>query len=270
MKRRRNPYDKGMVRVVDSTFYRGTRHKGQSTRMGVTSWTDSIDVAAVYAADPAFHEWQSGSTVHAARIQCKAIDWSSYGHQCDFPSLIASLGYGKPKGMTELEARSVLRFLHKRALGQLKGYGEFIYEAFESNEARDDETSYDVAFNFGDTQISRYDDDWDGEPGYDDDKPILLLDTFAFADCPQVHEICRRVGLTGMLYTDCFGGGETAARKLFGAEDYEDLKGVDEEDDEVEGMDPVWVHATLRPLTGAAVTPLWSKPAAQVEHARNR
>lgn len=267
------------LRSVSGTFYRGTKEREDRTKLAAKSWTPSIDVAAVYSSaisgDGYVNNFKfvPGSTIHAAEISAaRTLDYITYGHQCDFPSLISALGYKLQGGMTEEEARKVLRFLHKRMLGLLKGYPEFAAEAWGSSEERDDEEPLHVGIDFRSqpTCISEYEGLWGGDRQYDGG-PIMALDVFAFVDCPTVIEVCERLGIQAVLYADAFDAGRSASKKLFGlsGDDPEELLGVEEKYNEID-FERTWVNETIRPLSGASVRPLWTRPTSEVEHAGNR
>lgn len=272
----------GLIRKISGEFYRGTKSRVNETRLTYHSWTPSIDVASVYSSTITGNgyinnlKFGPSATVHAAHISAKkALDYISYGHQTDFPSLISAIHYGKVGGMTELEARQVLRFLHKRMMGQLPNYLEFAAEAWRSSDSRDDESPLNVPLTMNmktqPTCVSQYDRIWSGERQYSGG-PILVLDTFAFVDCPVVLKVCERLGIDAILYADAFDIGSSAAKQLFGlsGDDPEELLGVEEEDDDIDSSNSTWVHETIRPMRGAIVRELWSRPTSEIEHAGKR
>lgn len=268
-----NPRRKRNINLVklNGVIYRGTQtlepNKG---RLAVTSWSPAVEVAMVYASPPPGNGWVAGSTVHAARIQARALDWTSWGHQSDLYSLLYSLDYGKPRGITRDEADSILQYLHKRELGRTK-FSEFKAVYFEEgDEEHSEPIDPPLSFDYPQTRASMFWDSWNDENEDGRDANRLWLDVFAFADAPQLPAICRRLRIQALVYRDSFDAIEWVAPRLLGvkAEELLDRDVVDQPGDEFEfgdqANDDAWTNATVRPMHGTKLTPLWSKPAAEV------
>lgn len=264
-------------------LYRGTQLPEVKGRHKLTSWTPSLPVAVIYSARPADifggrwdPEFLEGSTIHMADLKAdaKILQLCKGYHDCSWQTLMESLDYGKPNGITRAEAKRVLHYLHNRLTGKAPG-GDFNYKVLdletEPIEGERLDMMETVDWLHGESLITYFRD-----LEFEEFSPTggvtlqLVADTFIFADAPKVRTVAKRLGYDALQYDDLFVGGDSAAEKLLGCEEIEDVPGIRMEWDTVsEDEDLVPTQVTIRPLHQGVLTNLRSVPVQEVlEEAR--
>lgn len=254
-------------------LYRGTKSDDSTlTRFKQLSFTPSLGAALIYSAVPGdpfattkaleVAHFVPGSTVHAAHVEDTPTLVISEGLTTSMGDVLRLLRYGQPEGMTVKEALRVFNYMHNRLMGTAPG-DPFKFIVYD--ESGDEMEDADVPFSIRNPQslisMQREDFKYDGgDLMYAD---AVVADAFIFADAPAVALVASRLGYRALCYGDVFGGGQYAVDELFGPEfDVNDLDGIDAQMD-VEGS-YLPSHDTIRPLAGAVIQYVWSRPSAEV------
>lgn len=221
------------------TLYRGTRKPGDSKGyLGTESYTESPDVASIYAGTPP-RDWdqkatyQPGANVFAVHLHMHnplRLPHSSMR----FGDYLRALQYGKPNGITHDEATKVLNYLVNRKVGKVKA-GDFNYEIHNEDDL-DNEEDFELWSN--PLSVLRY--------GFKADADFetadrLHVDTFALVDAPRTKIAAERLGHDGIIHGDVMDGAEGAAPELLG-----------KPHTEMAGLKTAWnkeaTHLTYRPF----------------------
>lgn len=208
------------------------------------SYTDSPDVASIYAGTP-------GSTYSSnARYNEGANVFPVYlkmhnplvlnGHQMRFGDVLRKLGLGTPNGITQDEVVKMLNHMINRKAGRVKGHGDFEYKLKDEDGEDIEEEGLDFS---GRTPLHDIKDDiQDGFGLHSAD--TLHADTFAYIDTPRFKQAAERMGYDGVIHDDVMAGAEYAGKELLDKPLHE-LKGVHEVHDHLNGG-RVPTHRTSR------------------------
>ena len=249
------------ARKPASVFYRGTRRPDVQGHQAVSSWTPSLGAALIWSSNPGLRgALEPGSTIHAATLpaKTKVLDLTHWGISWSLRDLAEVLGW--PDGMTEEDGRKLLNHLHQRKLGRTKLSHEFQMKAYLPNGAEVEDEDLGFSLLMPETFASWILDDLEDLHGAAlDDLVRFAADSFAFADSPTVRRLAQAQGYGAISYLDVFSGGTWASPKILDME-IEEVPGVSMEDDLEWDEHPA--HVTMRPFV--PMTPLWSRPAAEV------
>lgn len=228
-------------------FYRGVRRPELKGYLPLQSFTDSPDIASIYAAQPP-SDWQDEHYTHGSSVFPVHIKMSNpltlKGHAMHFDDILKVLQYGKPNGITHEEATKVLNYLINRNAGKVKA-GAFNHQVYDDEGEEQESNLGDLLFG-GRTALHDLREDFKYSDDFEDEAMAaaqrLKADTFAYVDSPRFKEVAKRLGYDGVIHDDVFDGAASAATKLLDKAPVQ-LQGV-----KAGGYGAKYTHPTYRPF----------------------
>lgn len=245
-------------------YYRGTQgHAFDQSRQKALSFTPCLGVALLYAAVPgdpwsrgekSKTRWVPTSTLHAVHLDVTPL-LDLDGPSTSLADVLQLLKYDQENGITYEEVLKLLRYMKKRVIN---GPG-FKYVILDEDYDRYDEENEEQPWGILTLAISYFIDEWEFDPSRET-AMRLIADSFIFADAPIVTRVAERLGFRGIQYIDVVAA-QSDVEELLDIDIY-DIDCIEPRDDFDDEEVPT--HETVRPLSGAGVELLWSRPAPEV------
>ena len=242
-------YESSRDLSMSGPFYRGTQLRRVKGVHKLPTYTPSLPVAVIWSSEPP--DWNRAasflptSSVHQIRTDIRNPLILSQENYESLSSILRSLRYGTPEGISIDEVVRIYNYLHNREIGKARG-GQFNYKGYNVYEDFEEVDDYDVPLSIirPQTRIS-----WYLRDAFEDEPSIrtaqnLEADTFIFADTPAVQRAAIALGYDALFYPDVFAGG-TVSEELLGCP----VEFLDDvwEDMDIE-MDDVPSHWSVRIL----------------------
>lgn len=264
--------------MLDDTYYRGQTKNGKLlTRFVMSSFTDSHDIATIYASNEG-RDFSNDANVVTARLRItNPLDLSQYGPISTFYDLLTNIGYLEGKvsfGETVKVLNHMANRKRAKALGGVLGVAKYRSMAelpsFEYQLKNEEDTEYpldedeeeyiEIPFSLTRLAIDIYRSMWQeaeyADKEYQTRLSLLLgADVFAFIETPATKRALEALGYDGVIYMDRFASSDAAERlldkvlieldntcELDRDYDWEELSEYDDDPENVIG------HITVRPF----------------------